>query len=164
MVGTQNLYFYRLLDAIFLAKKNGCLDGNKLVIQAGVNFNKYKDKLSEDVFIFDYIDYNSIESYILDADYVITHAGVGSILSSIQKNKKVIVVPRLKKYKEHNDDHQLEIANKFEELGYVLSLKDVEDLSKVMSSVMEFKPKQFLGSNKMFAERFKVELDDFLSK
>ena len=162
MLGTQNLYFYRLLDAIFLAKSNGYFEGKKLIIQAGVNFEKYKDNNSKDIYIFDYVDYEVIESYILDADYIVTHAGVGSILSSIQKNKKVIVVPRLKKYNEHNDDHQLEISSKFEELGYVLCVKDMANLSKAILSVVGFRPNKFINSNKIFAEKFKMEFDEFI--
>ena len=45
------------------------------------------------------------------ADVVISHAGVGSILNALDAGKYPIVIPRLAKYNEHIDDHQLEIAS-----------------------------------------------------
>ena len=44
------------------------------------------------------------------ADVVIAHAGVGSILVALADGKVPIVLPRLARYGEHVDDHQLDIA------------------------------------------------------
>lgn len=44
------------------------------------------------------------------ADVIVSHAGVGSILSALQAGKVPIVVPRRREYGEHVDDHQIEIA------------------------------------------------------
>jgi UDP-N-acetylglucosamine transferase subunit ALG13 len=71
------------------------------------------------------------------ADVVITHSGVGSILTSLDRGKYPIVVPRLSKYGEHVDDHQLEIASVISnlELGsIVLDSMDREVLYKSLSS------------------------------
>lgn len=55
-------------------------------------------------------------SYIDASDVIITHAGVGCIASSIRRGKRVIIVPRLAKYAEHKNDHQLQIAARIGEL------------------------------------------------
>ena len=55
------------------------------------------------------------------SDYIITHGGVGSIIDSLKKNKKVIAVPRLGKYNEHVNDHQVEIIESFNENNFSLS-------------------------------------------
>lgn len=45
-----------------------------------------------------------------EADIVITHAGVGSILLSLHHGHVPIVVPRQHRLGEHVDDHQVEMA------------------------------------------------------
>ena len=65
------------------------------------------------------INFLSIQDFgrhIDKADVVITHGGVGCIASSIRRGKRVIVVPRLSKYAEHENDHQLQISTRIGEL------------------------------------------------
>ena len=64
---------------------------------------------------------------------MITHGGVGSILTGLRHNKKIIVAPRLAKHKEHVNDHQLQIINRFYEEGYILPLKDFDKLDNCKS-------------------------------
>ncbi|MHA1790851.1 MAG: PssE/Cps14G family polysaccharide biosynthesis glycosyltransferase [Candidatus Helarchaeota archaeon] len=54
------------------------------------------------------------------ADVVIAHAGMGTIIDLIELKKKCILVPRLKKYKEAVDDHQLEICKELEKEGAII--------------------------------------------
>ncbi|CCF58907.1 hypothetical protein KAFR_0F03110 [Kazachstania africana CBS 2517] len=61
-----------------------------------------------------------IQELIKDsADLVISHAGTGSILDSLRLHKPLIVVIN----EDLMDNHQQQIADKFEELGYVWSCK-----------------------------------------
>lgn len=76
---------------------------------------------------------------------VITHAGTGAIVSALKMNKKIIAVPRLKKYGEHVDDHQLEIAKIFQNEGYVLLAENLDDLEDKLSIMNKgiWQPKQY---------------------
>ena len=65
---------------------------------------------------------------IQECSMLITHAGVGTIMTAITNAKPVIVVPRLEKYNEHVDNHQREIAQAFAGKGCVLNCEDVENL------------------------------------
>jgi UDP-N-acetylglucosamine--N-acetylmuramyl-(pentapeptide) pyrophosphoryl-undecaprenol N-acetylglucosamine transferase len=47
---------------------------------------------------------------IAECDVVITHAGIGSIISALQAGKRPLVIPRRARFKEHVDDHQALIA------------------------------------------------------
>lgn len=58
----------------------------------------------------DFLDKKIFEKKVKESSLVISHGGAGSIMSALKENKPVIVFPRLRKYKEHVDDHQLEIA------------------------------------------------------
>jgi UDP-N-acetylglucosamine--N-acetylmuramyl-(pentapeptide) pyrophosphoryl-undecaprenol N-acetylglucosamine transferase len=61
---------------------------------------------------------------IAEADVVITHAGVGSIIDSLEHGKAPLLAIRRAAQGEHVDDHQLDIAGEIEErgLGRVLDL------------------------------------------
>ena len=63
---------------------------------------------------------------INDCNILITHGGVGSIISGLKKDKKVIAVPRLEKYKEHVNDHQLQIIENFNNKKYIIGIKDTK--------------------------------------
>ena len=111
-LGTHELEFTRLLE--YLEKME---IKEEVIIQCGntkYNSKKYK--------IIPFLSQNEFSDIMEKCDLLICHGGVGSILSALKQNKKVIAVPRLSKYNEHNDDHQIEICDKFDRKGYILSL------------------------------------------
>ena len=139
-LGTQDKSFKRLLDAIQKQIDNGNIK-DKVVVQAGCT--EYDSK---DMEIFDLIDRDKFSELIKECDLLITHGGVGSILTGLKNNKKVIVAPRLKEYKEHTNNHQLEIIEKFTNTGLVLPLYDFDSLDKVLKDVKKFKPKKYVSN------------------
>lgn len=141
-LGTQDKQFTRLLDMVQKEIDNGNIK-DKVVVQAG--HTKYKSK---DMEIFDLIDRDKFSDLISKCDILITHGGVGSIITGLNNNKKVIVVPRLAKYDEHMNDHQLQITNNFFKEGYILPLYENDSLEKVLKEVKTFKPKQFKSNTK----------------
>ena len=94
--------------------------------------------------IIDFVSNDEIEKLEQQADYIITHGGVGSIINSIEKGKKVIAVPRLKQYGEHVNDHQLDIVESFDKLGYIIGITDVSQLEEALQRVKEFRPKKYI--------------------
>ena len=140
-LGTQDKTFVRLLEKIDQLINNGLIK-DKVIVQAG--FTKYN---SENMEIFDLIPQDEFNSLMDKADIIITHGGVGNIISALEKNKKVIAVPRLAKYGEHINDHQTQIIAKFNTLGYIIGLQDVEELDDAIKKVKKFKPKKFVHDN-----------------
>lgn len=137
LLGTQNNDFHRLLAEVELNIQNGNIN-EEVVVQAG--FTKYK---SDKMKIFDMISKENLEDLIKKADLIITHAGVGSIEMSLEQNKKVIAVPRLKKYGEHVNDHQKDIESEFNKKGWLIGIDDVSELSKALKKVKKFIPKKY---------------------
>ena len=119
-VGTQKQSFNRLFDLIRNSKE---LKKEELIVQRGYT----KCNNSKRIKAFDFIPLDEMEEYISKADLVISHGGVGTIFSAIKKGKKVIAVPRLEKYGEHINDHQIEICEALENEGYILYYKDGVD-------------------------------------
>lgn len=136
-LGTQDKQFKRLLDAVEeqINLKN---IKDKVIVQAG--HTKYESKNME---IFNLIDRQKFSELIDSCDLLITHGGVGSIINGLQHNKKVIVAPRLAKYDEHMNDHQLQITANFTKAGYIIPLYENDDLKEVLNKAKTFKPKQF---------------------
>ena len=95
-------------------------------------------------YLFNQLSSEELSKWIERADTVITHGGVGSIITAILKDKKVIAVPRLKKYNEHVNDHQLDIIDSFSEMGYILGIHDVKEIDEALKKVKEFKPKKYV--------------------
>ena len=106
-LGTQDKAFTRLLEMIDKEITNGNIK-EKVIVQAG--FTKYNTKNMQ---IFSLLDKDDFDKYIKDCDLLITHGGVGSILTGLKNNKKVIACPRLAKYNEHMNDHQKQIIERF---------------------------------------------------
>ena len=119
-VGTQKQSFDRLFDLIRNSKE---LKKEELIVQRGYT----KCNNSKRIKAFDFLPLDEMEEYISKADLVISHGGVGTIFSAIKKGKKVIAVPRLEKYGEHINDHQIEICEALENEGYILYYKDGVD-------------------------------------
>ena len=136
-LGTQDKQFKRLLDMIEEQIKLKNIK-DKEIVQAG--YTKYESKNME---IFDLIDRQKFSKLISECDLLITHGGVGSIINGLQNNKKVIVVPRLSKYKEHINDHQLQITDNFAKAGYIIPVYENDKLEDALKKSKDFKPKKF---------------------
>lgn len=137
LLGTQNNSFYRLLEEIQKNIDNGKIK-EEVIAQKG--YTKFESKNMK---LFDELPPDEINKLIEKADLVITHGGVGSIINSITRGKKVIAVPRLKKYNEHVNDHQVEIIDAFNEKGYIIGIHGVEEIPEALDKVKNFKPKKY---------------------
>ena len=69
------------------------------------------------------------------ADIVITHGGTGAIIGAVKQGKKIIAVPRLAKYKEHVDDHQLQLIKQFDEMNLICNCINCDELEKAIEEV-----------------------------
>lgn len=139
-LGTQDKSFKRLLEAIQKQIDNGNIK-DKVVVQAG--HTKFESK---DMEIFELIPMEKFDELIDSCEILITHGGVGSIITGLKHNKKVIAAARLKEYKEHTNDHQLQIIENFSNDGYILGLDNFDELDKVLEKAKKFKPKKYISN------------------
>ncbi|MBA2877149.1 UDP-N-acetylglucosamine transferase subunit ALG13 [Anoxybacillus kamchatkensis] len=123
-VGTQRFPFDRLFKKLDeLVEQNVIRDS----IVAQVGYTQYTPKHFRS---FPFISAEEMEKYIQESDLIITHSGTSSIIKCLKYGKKVVVVPRLAKYKEHVDDHQLEIAQLFAAKNFIEPVYHIEELGE----------------------------------
>ena len=154
LLGTQNNSFHRLLEEIdkLIEKK---VINDEIIVQAG--HTKYESKNMK---IFDLIPKDELHTLQEKADLIITHGGVGSIISSLKMGKKVIAVPRLHKYEEHVNDHQKDIINVFSQKEYIIGINKVEELEKAINEISKFQPKKYEQDN---SKMLKI-IEEFIEK
>lgn len=62
------------------------------------------------------------------ADVVVVHAGVGAALEALDAGRRPLLVPRLRRFGEHVDDHQLQVARELERRG-LATVRDAGELT-----------------------------------
>ncbi|PEZ45480.1 capsular biosynthesis protein CpsG [Priestia megaterium] len=134
--------FTRLFHIIDELCEENVLDGSQLIAQSG--FDNY---IPRNFKAFDMLADEEFKKLIGESDLIITHAGTGTVTACLKRNKKVIVFPRMAKYDEHYDDHQLELANLFIKNNYVLCAKNKEELTKCIKELDLFTPQKFVSNN-----------------
>ena len=142
-LGTQDKKFTRLLSEIDRLIDLKIIK-DEIVVQAGYS----KDYKSNNMKIFDLIGKDEFDKLISECSLLITHGGVGAILTGLKYGKKVIAIPRLKKYKEHVNDHQIQIVENFNLEGYIIGINDVSELESAIKKIDDFKPKKYVSNKK----------------
>ena len=91
---------------------------------------------------FTTVESSELDGFARQATMVVTHAGVGSALTALNNGVSPILVPRLKAFGEHVDDHQAELADVLHQAGLVRSV-----------TVDEIGPEMFRYTYRMDATR-----------
>ncbi len=151
-VGTQDVNFDRLLNAVQKEVKKGNIK-EEVIVQSG------NSKFTSDVMkVSNFFSPSEYKELIKKSSLVITHAGVGTIIDAVNANKVVIASPRLAKYKEATNDHQLQIIKKFSDMGYIIPLKDPNKLENALKEATIFKPKKYVSNT----ENMVKLIEDFI--
>ena len=125
-LGTHQQPFPRALDLVEpLAKR-----GEEIVIQHGST--PPRPEMPNTVWI-EFMPYEEVVDVMAEADSVICHAGVGTIMTALTAGHTPAVIPRLAQYDEHVDDHQLDIATRFAERGLVFCVTTETDLAPLLT-------------------------------
>ena len=140
-LGSQKFQFNRLLEAVDKLK-------TEEEIFAQIGYSDYKPKNYK---YKEFLDRDEFSSVMDKADIVTTHGGTGAIISAVKKGKKVIAVPRLAKYGEHVDDHQIQLISQFKELNLIYSCEDM-DLQKALETVKKTAYKAYQSNTERIIE------------
>jgi UDP-N-acetylglucosamine transferase subunit ALG13 len=75
------------------------------------------------------------------ADFVICHAGCGTLEDGLRLRKKMIVLPRLVRLKEAPDDHQWEIARLLAAHNRILLAQEAGEIGPCVAQVPRWSPR-----------------------
>lgn len=70
------------------------------------------------------------QAKVSEADVIIAHAGMGSIITAMNTGKPILVMPRRGDLRETRNDHQVATARRFSELGRVAVAFDEAEMAE----------------------------------
>jgi beta-1,4-N-acetylglucosaminyltransferase len=120
-VGTNEAPFHRLLLAL-----NDLRIEEELIVQYGAS-----DVRPSGATCIESVPFEELAGLVRRARLVISHAGVGSVLTALSNGKRPVVVPRLKRFGEAVDDHQVDLARRLHP-GLVTLVEDTAQLQKAL--------------------------------
>lgn len=126
-VGTHEQPFNRLIKKVDELVADGTIT-EPVVMQTG--FSTYVPKHCE---WHKMLSYDEMKRYIDEARIVITHGGPASFIEVLQAGKIPVVVPRLKKFNEHINDHQEEFTRIVEKrMDNIIPVFDIDNLKSIL--------------------------------
>ena len=130
-LGNHHQPFNRLL------KKIDQLVGEKLIesVFAQTGYSDYKPEYYS---FQQFVGFNTFLRLIEKSTLVISHAGAGTIINILSFNKPAVIVPRLKKYGEHTNNHQVEITQALGKEGKIIPVYDIENLNVAVIKARNF--------------------------
>jgi UDP-N-acetylglucosamine transferase subunit ALG13 len=129
-LGTHQQPFPRALDLTeSLARQ-----GREIVVQHGSTPPRPQ---TPNISWVELMPFEELVSTMASAESVICHAGVGTIMTSMQAGHTPVVIPRQARYGEHVDDHQTDIAIRFAERGLIRCVTSESDLAPLLMSRYE---------------------------
>ncbi len=145
-VGTNEAPFDRLLEAL-----DALPPDMSLFVQCGASL--LRPSRAQCV---EFLPYDEVLEAMRTADVVVTHAGVGSVLTALSAGKRPVVVPRLRRFGEAVDDHQVAFARKLERTGLVSVVEDLVHLPDAL------RPASAAGIELGPSDRFVADLRAYL--
>jgi len=111
-LGTEVWPFTRAVDRVL-----ELLPGAEIVWQVGAtDYARQGEQLQR------WLPPEELRRAMREADVVIAHAGVGTVLAALGEGKVPVVLPRLEAQREHVDDHQVEVAAMLDRRSLVVSV------------------------------------------
>ena len=153
-LGSQKFQFDRLLRAVDELVENGQLT-DEVFAQTG-----YSDYQPRNYKYSQFLDREAFLELQKKADLIITHGGTGAIINAVKNGKKVIAVPRLSKYGEHVDDHQMQIVKEFEDLGYISACYEIEQLANVFQIIISRDFNKYVSNTDNYIEAIENYIDN----
>lgn len=137
-VGTQG-QFDRLIRTI---DQWACANGRTdIVAQTGPSNYRPQHIRTEQ-----FIDATEFRQRVEAASLVISHAGMGSIITALELGKRIIVMPRRASFGEHRNDHQLATARRFAEHGAITVAFTEQELLEALDRLQDQNETERLGA------------------
>lgn len=97
----------------------------------------------------EHAELDQIMDWMRDADGVVCHAGVGSIMVAVRCGKRPVVIPRLARFGEHVDDHQVQIARRFGRHGFAVPCLPGQEIEPLLEVAGKGLPQMGMGHGRL---------------
>ena len=152
-LGSQKFQFNRLLEQIDLLIEKGVIKEDVLAQTGASDYKpkhfKYKDFMTQEEF----------RENMSKSNFVITHAGTGAIITALKFDKKVIAIPRLVRFGEHVDDHQIQLIDEFKELNFIEPVYEIEELENAIKSIGKKTYNKYVSNTETIINDIKEYID-----
>ena len=138
-LGTQKFPFGRIITALNELVEQGRYKADEIVMQSALY--PVKPEFTH----LGLIPNEDFNRYMSEAEVVVTHSGVNSIISCMELSKPLVVCPRLHEYEEHVDNHQMEIATLMHDKYDVLICTDMKELPELIEKAKTHKYKPWIS-------------------
>lgn len=81
-----------------------------------------------------------------ESSVIVSHAGMGTILSALQYGKPILVMPRRATLGEQRNEHQLATARRLSELGKINVAFEEDHLREQLDILSDLKPRERIGA------------------
>ncbi|MGE0622621.1 MAG: glycosyltransferase [Pseudomonadales bacterium] len=88
----------------------------------------------------DYLKTSEFNELVKDSSAIVSHAGMGSILTALEAGKPILVLPRLGCLGETRNDHQVATANALRKIGGIHVAMDETELRCKLSRIRDIQP------------------------
>ena len=105
------------------------------------------------------LEKSAFDQKVAEAAFVISHAGMGSMMIALERGKRLLVMPRMKRHGEAVNDHQVASARRFAELGHVLAAYDTTELPSRLREIESFVPASRVSQADQVARRISQFLE-----
>ncbi len=156
-VGTWRRGYDRLVRAVDELVGNGIID-EEVIAQTG--YSSYKPKNMK---VIEFCSPSEFREMVSEAKFVISHAGMGTIIETVQQGKPLVVVPRKAELGEVDNDHQFATAKQLEKEGKMLVAYDISELPARLKQAKTFVPVQSEGGREILRVVQKF-IDDFVAR
>ena len=152
-LGSQKFQFNRLLIELDRLVDEGKMNEE---VFAQIGYSDYKPKSYR---YKEFLDRDEFNNLMDKCNTVLTHGGTGAIIGAVKKEKRVIAVPRLAKFGEHVDDHQIQIVSEFKDLSFIEAIYDISDLKNALNEIENKKFERYISNTDILIK----DIEEFIT-
>ncbi len=128
-VGTEQYPFNALMDWVDVLIRYGIIDINEeVIVQYGSS-----TKIPDGAKVYQCLPESVFQAVVEEARVIVAHCGEGTAMLLESLGKPFILVPRTRRFGEHVDDHQIEMAEVLEQQGVPVAWS-VGDLARFLAA------------------------------
>ncbi|MBI2423145.1 MAG: beta-1,4-galactosyltransferase [Candidatus Hydrogenedentes bacterium] len=125
-LGTMFLDFTRLVEKM---DQIAAATGEEVMMQIGLSRKTPRHCRS-----FDFKPREAVLEIQRNARVIVAHGGIGAALDALEVRRPLVMVPRLKRFGEHMNDHQIEVAEAMERRGWGRMILNIDELDEACAS------------------------------